>query len=151
MSPLSISAPDRRKLKKALEKLYERYDWKRYVDPDPLVFLYDYPDVRDREIAGLIASSLAFGGVKQIMASVEKVLSPMGRSPREFVTNTSGKRMANGRSTMPLYYQYYLNNIETVPDLSQNSPKRQRFAKMWKKLPIPIANTLGPKIRIGYP
>ena len=94
MRPLSISAPERRKLKKALDSLYERYGWKRYVDPDPLVFLYDYPDIRDREIAGLIASSLAFGGVRQIMASVEKVLSPMGRSPREFVTTTSRRHLS---------------------------------------------------------
>jgi uncharacterized protein (TIGR02757 family) len=91
---LSISAQERRKLKRALERLYERYDWKRYVDPDPLVFLYDYPDVRDREIVGLIASSLAFGGVKQIMASVEKVLAPMGSSPREFVMDTPSKKMS---------------------------------------------------------
>ena len=79
-------------MKNALEKLYGRYDGKEYVDPDPLVFLYDYPDVGDREIAGLIASSLAFGGVKQIMASVGKVLSPMDGSPREFVMNTGEKK-----------------------------------------------------------
>ncbi len=91
---MSITAPERKKLERALENLYERYGWKRYVDPDPLVFLHDYPDVRDREIVGLIASSLAFGGVRQIMGSVEKVISPMGASPREFVTNTSPKRMA---------------------------------------------------------
>ena len=91
---MSISVPERRKLKRALDSLYERYGWKKYVDPDPLVFLYDYPDVRDREIVGLIASSLAFGGVRQIMASVEKVLSPMGRSPRGFVMNTSRRRMS---------------------------------------------------------
>ena len=83
-----------RKLKNALEKLYERYDSREYVDPDPLVFLYEYPDLRDREIVGLISSSLAFGGVKQIMASVEKVLAPMDRSPREFVMNTSPKRLS---------------------------------------------------------
>ncbi len=91
---MSITAPERRKLKRALEKLYERYDGRKYVDPDPLVFLYGYPDVRDREIVGLIASSLAFGGVRQIMGSVEKVLSPMSGSPREFVTNTTSKHMA---------------------------------------------------------
>lgn len=91
---MSITAPERKKLERSLEKLYERYEWRRYVDPDPLVFLYDYPDVRDREIVGLIASSLAFGGVRQIMRSVEKVISPMGASPREFVTSTSPKRMA---------------------------------------------------------
>lgn len=82
-----------RKLKNALERLYERYDSREYVDPDPLVFLYDYPDLRDREVVGLISSSLAFGGVRQIMASVEKVLAPMGRSPRDFVTGTSAKMM----------------------------------------------------------
>lgn len=90
---MSIGAAERRRLKGALEKLYERYDWRRYVDPDPLVFLYDYQDIRDREIAGLIASSLAFGGVRQIMASVEGVLSPMGRSPRDFLVSTSTERM----------------------------------------------------------
>ena len=91
---MSITAPERKKLERALEKLYERYEWRRYVDPDPLIFLYDYPDVCDREIVGLIASSFAFGGVRQIMRSVEKVISPMGASPREFVTSTSPKRMA---------------------------------------------------------
>jgi uncharacterized protein (TIGR02757 family) len=89
-----MSGRSRAKLKKALDDLYERYDYRRYVDPDPLVFLYDYPDVGDREIVGLIASSLAFGGVRQIMASVESVVSAMGRSPRDFVVSTTPKRMA---------------------------------------------------------
>ena len=48
------------RLGEALEALYERYDSRDHVDPDPLVFLYDYPDTCDREIAGLVASSLAF-------------------------------------------------------------------------------------------
>lgn len=94
MSRVNISAAGRIKLKKALEDLYKRYDSREYVDPDPLVFLYDYPDTGDREIAGLVSSSLAFGGVRQIMASVEKVLSPMGGSPREFVINTTAKKLS---------------------------------------------------------
>jgi uncharacterized protein (TIGR02757 family) len=102
----------RAKLKDALEKLYERYDRKEYVDPDPLVFLFDYPDVRDREIAGLIASSLAFGGVRQIMASVEKVLSPMGGSPREFVMNTRAKRISK-------IYEGFKHRWATADDIVQ--------------------------------
>lgn len=94
MSRVKISAAERRKLKKSLDGLYERYDSREFVDPDPLVFLYDYSDPGDREIAGLVSSSLAFGGVKQIMASVEKVLSPMGGSPREFVMNTGTKKLS---------------------------------------------------------
>jgi uncharacterized protein (TIGR02757 family) len=82
------AVPNMRKLARALEDLYSRYNWKRYVNPDPLYFLYDYDDVRDREIVGLIASSLAFGTVGQIMKSIEKVLAPMGESPLDFVMNT---------------------------------------------------------------
>jgi uncharacterized protein (TIGR02757 family) len=90
---VSIGTAERKRLGRILEKLYERYNWKRYVDPDPLVFLYDYPDVHDREVVGLIASSLAFGGVRQIMGSIEKVLSVMGDSPVRFVTEAGERKM----------------------------------------------------------
>jgi len=72
-------------LAEALEQLYERYDDRAWVDPDPLVLLYEFEDVRDREIAGLVASSLAFGGVRQIMRSVEIALAPMAGRPAAFL------------------------------------------------------------------
>ncbi|MBN2378841.1 TIGR02757 family protein [candidate division WOR-3 bacterium] len=68
-----------------LEGLYACYNKREYVSPDPLQFLYDYPDIRDREIIGMVASSLAYGGVKQILGSVKKALGPMGSSPLEFL------------------------------------------------------------------
>ncbi len=48
-------------------------------------FLYDYPDIRDREIAGMVASALAYGAVKQILVSVGRALEPMGKSPYKFL------------------------------------------------------------------
>ncbi len=78
-------ATKRKRLASVLNDLYERYNWRRYVHTDPLVFLYDYDDIRDREIAGLIASSLAYGNVKQISKSVDGVLSLMGTSPAHFL------------------------------------------------------------------
>lgn len=68
-----------------LEALYVCYNRREYVSPDPLQFLYDYPDLLDREVVGLIASSLAYGGVKQILSSVKKALEPMGKSPYNFL------------------------------------------------------------------
>jgi uncharacterized protein (TIGR02757 family) len=56
------------------------------------VSLYNYEDVRDREIAGLISALLAYGRVAQILASVRKVLERMER-PREFVENHSVPQM----------------------------------------------------------
>jgi len=73
------------RLKERLESLYHLYNKREYVDPDPLFFLYDYPDVRDREIAGLIASCLAYGRVNMIMKTVKAVLGQMGPSPRRFM------------------------------------------------------------------
>ncbi len=81
----------RGKLKDMLDNLYLRYNRREYVSSDPLVFLYDYPDVRDREIAGLVASSLAFGNVKQINKSVARVLQSMGASPRRHLLSKGVK------------------------------------------------------------
>lgn len=61
-------------LKEYLERLYYTYNRREFVHPDPLEFLYRYSNPLDREIVGLIASSLAYGRVNQILKSVEGVL-----------------------------------------------------------------------------
>ncbi|MBW1679895.1 MAG: TIGR02757 family protein [Deltaproteobacteria bacterium] len=71
--------------KQALERLYAHYNHRRWVHPDPLEFLYHYPDPAEREVAGLVASGLAYGRVGQILKSVSYVLDKMGPSPRMFL------------------------------------------------------------------
>ncbi|MBQ9419860.1 MAG: TIGR02757 family protein [Synergistaceae bacterium] len=73
------------KLKFFLEGLYYTYQRRELINPDPLYFLYEYHDVRDLEIVGLVASSLAYGRVAQIMKSVEKVLACLTDSPHKFL------------------------------------------------------------------
>lgn len=80
--------------RKALEKLYHRYNRREFVHPDPLEFLYSYPDVRDREIVGLVASSLAYGRVAQILKSVDRILSKMTPSPRVFVDQITDRSVS---------------------------------------------------------
>jgi uncharacterized protein (TIGR02757 family) len=70
--------------KKALDRLYRKYNRRNFVHPDPLEFLYRYDAPADREIVALIASSLAYGRVKQILASLETVFSKMHAPPGEF-------------------------------------------------------------------
>jgi uncharacterized protein (TIGR02757 family) len=71
-----------------LEELYRRYTRREYVHPDPLEFLYNYSSPADREIAGLVASSLAYGGVKQILQSVGTVLERLGSPRRTLMDST---------------------------------------------------------------
>lgn len=72
-------------LKRRLNRLYFRYNRRAFVHPDPLEFLYFYDNPLDREIAGLIASSLAYGRVGQILKSVSWVIGRLGPSPSGFV------------------------------------------------------------------
>ena len=75
--------------KEILDGIYTKYTRRDLVHPDPLEFLYSYEDVRDREIVGLLASSLAYGRVAQILKSVSAVLEKMGASPFDFVVDSS--------------------------------------------------------------
>lgn len=74
--------------KPQLDELYALYNYRKWVHPDPLEFLYHYADQKDREVVGLIASSLAYGRVAQILKSAAAVLDRMGPSPHRFLMHT---------------------------------------------------------------
>lgn len=75
--------------RKTLDDLYETYNRRDLVTPDPLQFLYAYDAPKDREIVGFIAAALAYGRVAQIIRSIEEIVKIMGASPYEFVMNTN--------------------------------------------------------------
>jgi len=82
-------------MRQKLDDLYDQYNRREYVHPDPLEFLYDFDDIRDREIVGLIASSLAYGKVAQILNSVSHVLKIMGDSPFIYLSSTSESEISH--------------------------------------------------------
>ncbi len=51
----------------------------------------------------------------------------------------------------PLPYQYYLNRIQELPDLSPANPKYQKKIELWKKLPLWATKLLGPSIVKNIP
>lgn len=79
--------------KEKLEALYATYNQRRFVHPDPLEFLYRFEDFRDREVVALIASSLAYGKVEQILKSVSTILLTMGTSPMDFLCSSPFQRI----------------------------------------------------------
>jgi len=76
-----------------LDTLYDLYNHREFVHPDPLEFLYAYSDPCEREVVGLIASSLAYGRVVQILKSVSSILEKMHPSPRSFLMDCSRKKL----------------------------------------------------------
>ncbi|MFN3715350.1 MAG: FemAB family XrtA/PEP-CTERM system-associated protein [Thiobacillus sp.] len=51
-----------------------------------------------------------------------------------------------GFEAAPLYYEYFLVSDRTMPEINPLNPKYRLFIQAWKKLPLPLANMIGPHI-----
>ena len=79
------------RLRSGLENLRSRYD-ARFLSSDPLEFPRRFHRSEDREVVGLVASSLAYGNVTTIRTSVERVLARVGPRPAEFARSIEPHR-----------------------------------------------------------
>jgi uncharacterized protein (TIGR02757 family) len=67
--------------KAMLDDLYARFTTRQRAARDPVSVLYRYDNPADREVAAVIASSLAYGRVEQILRSVDEALGRLGNGP----------------------------------------------------------------------
>jgi uncharacterized protein (TIGR02757 family) len=81
-----------------LEKLYDKYNHRVFVPPDPLQFAYRYCERRDVEIAAFLASALAYGRVRQIERSLTQLFDRMDSAPYDFTAHFDGPGRAKLRS-----------------------------------------------------
>jgi FemAB-related protein (PEP-CTERM system-associated) len=54
-----------------------------------------------------------------------------------------------GFAPTPLFHRFHLAPGETIPDHNPLNPKYALFIKAWKRLPLPVANLVGPFIVRG--
>jgi uncharacterized protein (TIGR02757 family) len=73
-----------RAIKQRLDALVEAYGPARLAG-DPLSLVHRYDDPRDREVAGLVASGLAFGSATQIIRVAGGILDTLGPHPAEAI------------------------------------------------------------------
>jgi uncharacterized protein (TIGR02757 family) len=88
--PVPRRAPDPG-LRPALDRLYDEFN-RADSAADPVHLVRRYPDPADREVAGFLAAGLAFGRVASVLASIERVLAPMGDSPAAYVRRFDPRR-----------------------------------------------------------
>ena len=65
--------------------------------------------------------------------------SKFGTGPYSFKKNW-------GFEPAPLHYEYYLVKAHSVPEHNPLNPKYRLFIELWRKLPMSVANALGPHI-----
>lgn len=49
-----------------------------------------------------------------------------------------------GFEPQPLFYEYKLIRGDRIPEVNPLNPKYKLYISLWKRLPLPIANTIGP-------
>ena len=65
--------------------------------------------------------------------------SKAGTGPFEFKKNF-------GFEPRPLPYEYYLVKSPAVPNVNPLNPKYRLMVQTWQRLPLPVANLLGPPL-----
>ncbi len=96
-------------LRAVLDRAYAEYD-ARWIEPDPVQFVWRYERPEDREVAGLVASSLAYGNVKQIKKSIERVLALLGERPAQAVDSLRASEARRGLEG----FKHRFNDAEDV-------------------------------------
>lgn len=50
-----------------------------------------------------------------------------------------------------MYWQYLIEEGTSLPQLNPSNPKYRTMIKVWQRLPLAVANYVGPKIVRGIP
>jgi len=135
----------------ALEELYSHYHHRLFVHPDPLEFLYRFDAAADIEVAGLIASSLAYGRVAQILKSVDTVLKILEYAPGDFISNTGDHALEKlfssftHRFTTGTEMARFLINIRDI--LKRYGSLEKCFAAGYKSSDISVLPALSSFVR----
>ena len=68
-----------------LETLHDKYNRAEFIEADPISIPHSFTDNRDREIAGFLASTIAWGNRKAIVRSARRMMEYMDFAPYSFV------------------------------------------------------------------
>jgi uncharacterized protein (TIGR02757 family) len=90
-------------LKVYLNKIYLKYH-RSFLSPDPLEVVHRFNNPRDREVVGLIASTLAYGRVELILKSIDFIVNRMDNEPYTFLLSYDPYR--DGKKFSSFIYRF---------------------------------------------
>lgn len=82
-------------LKDFLDSKVNQYNNIDFIEPDPISVPHRYTTREDIEIAGFLASSIAWGNRKMITKNGHRMMDLLGNSPYDFVMNHSDNQLEN--------------------------------------------------------
>lgn len=80
---------ERNELKELLDALHDKYNTPDFIADDPISVPHMYTGREDREIAGFLAATIAWGNRKAIVKSCRRMMQFMDDVPYDFTMNAS--------------------------------------------------------------
>ncbi len=76
-------------LEATLNSLHDKYNRPEFIENDPISIPHSFTNQKEREISGLLASTIAWGNRKAIVKSAKRMIALMDNCPFEFTMNAS--------------------------------------------------------------
>ena len=80
-------------VRELLEELHDKFNCEEFIEADPISVPHSFTLAEDREIAGLLASTIAWGNRKAIVKSAHRMMRYMDNAPYDFVVNASEQEL----------------------------------------------------------
>lgn len=90
----SFSDLSRDELCELLDELHDKYNTPDFIEADPISVPHSFTDPVDREVAGFLAATIAWGNRRAIVQSAHRMMRYMDNAPADFVRNASNEDMA---------------------------------------------------------
>ena len=76
-----------------LERLHDRYNNESFIEADPISVPHSFTSTVDREVAGFLAATIAWGNRRAIVQSAHRMMRYMDNAPEDFVRNATQSDM----------------------------------------------------------
>ncbi len=76
-------------MRELLERLHDRYNNESFIEADPISVPHSFTRPVDREIAGFLAATIAWGNRRTIVQSAHRMMRYMDNAPEDFVRNAT--------------------------------------------------------------
>lgn len=76
-------------MRELLERLHDRYNNESFIEADPISVPHSFTRPVDREIAGFLAATIAWGNRRAIVQSAHRMMRYMDNAPEDFVRNAT--------------------------------------------------------------
>ena len=86
---VAFSDMSHEEMRELLERLHDRYNNESFIEADPISVPHSFTRPVDREIAGFLAATIAWGNRRAIVQSAHRMMRYMDNAPEDFVRNAT--------------------------------------------------------------